>query len=160
MSYLAMGLFVLLAAALDQVSKLLVLEHIPFGSVVPCIDGLFHLTYVRNFGAAFSFLQGQRWLFILVFFAFVALLVWGFYKKTLPFQTFELWCLAAILGGGLGNIIDRVFRGYVVDMIAVEFIDFPVFNVADCFITCGAVLLMIHLAFWNRTFWKNEKAEK
>lgn len=65
--------------------------------------------------------------------------------------------LAAILGGGLGNILDRVFRGYVVDMIATDFISFPVFNVADCFITCGAIGLLIHLALFNRSFWREEK---
>ena len=64
---------------------------------------------------------------------------------------------AAILGGGLGNILDRVFRGYVVDMIATDFISFPVFNVADCFITCGVIGLLIHLALFNRSFWREEK---
>ena len=78
-------------------------------------------------------------------------------KVFLPFARFELWCLAAILGGGLGNILDRVFRGYVVDMIATDFISFPVFNVADCFITCGAIGLLIHLALFNRSFWREEK---
>ena len=78
-------------------------------------------------------------------------------QKFLPFARFELWCLAAILGGGLGNILDRVFRGYVVDMIATDFISFPVFNVADCFITCGAIGLLIHLALFNRSFWREEK---
>jgi len=124
---------------------------------VPLLEGVVHLTYVRNYGAAFSFLQGQRWLFIAVFVAFTALLIWGLHKKFLPFARFELWCLAAILGGGLGNILDRVFRGYVVDMIATDFISFPVFNVADCFITCGAIGLLIHLALFNRSFWREEK---
>lgn len=157
MSLIPLGLFVVLVTALDQLSKYLVLQHIGYCEVVPCIDGLFHLTYVQNYGAAFSIFQGQRWLFILVFAAFVVLVVWGIKKKALPFTTVELWCLAAIMGGGLGNIVDRVFRGYVVDMIAVEFMEFPVFNVADCFITCGAVALLVHLIFFNRSFWKDEK---
>ena len=63
----------------------------------------------------------------------------------------------AVFAGGLGNMIDRLRFGYVVDMIATEFIDFPVFNVADCFITCGCILLMLHLVFFNREFWKEEK---
>ena len=157
MRYLPMGLFALLAAALDQVSKFLVVEHIPYGTAVPCIPGVVHLTYVQNFGAAFSFLQGHRWLFVLAFVVLVALLGLGLNKKMLPFTRLGLWFLAAALGGGLGNIIDRVFRGYVVDMIAVEFISFPVFNLADCFITCGAALLLIHLVFWNKSFWKEDK---
>ena len=142
MSYIPMGLLALLIVAADQISKYFVVERIAYGSAVPLLEGVVHLTYVRNYGAAFSFLQGQRWLFIAVFVAFTALLIWGLHKKFLPFARFELWCLAAILGGGLGNILDRVFRGYVVDMIATDFISFPVFNVADCFITCGAIGLL------------------
>ena len=68
-----------------------------------------------------------------------------------------IWCIAAIYGGGLANMIDRLRMGYVVDMIETLFVDFPVFNVADCFITCGCVLLMIHLAFFNQKVWKEEK---
>ena len=73
------------------------------------------------------------------------------------FTTFERWCIAAIYGGGLGNMIDRVRMGYVVDMIETTFIEFPVFNVADCFITCGCILLMAHLILFHKDFWKDEK---
>jgi signal peptidase II len=62
-----------------------------------------------------------------------------------------------LFAGGFGNMIDRLLLGYVVDMIATEFINFPVFNVADCFITCGCILLMAHLVFFNKEFWKDEK---
>ena len=65
--------------------------------------------------------------------------------------------IASIYGGGLGNMVDRLRLGYVVDMIETQFMDFPVFNVADCFITCGCVLLLVHMAFFNRAFWKEEK---
>lgn len=157
MSLIPLGVFTVLIAILDQISKYLVIKLIDFGEVVDCVPGLFHLTYVKNTGAAFSMLEGQQWLFVLVFIAFVGLLVWSVRKKLLPFKTFELWCLAAVLGGGLGNIIDRLRLGYVVDMIEVEFITFPVFNVADCFITCGAIGLLLHLVLCNREFWKEEK---
>ena len=80
-----------------------------------------------------------------------------FSGKKMPFTTLERWCIAAVYAGGLGNMIDRLRLGYVVDMIEVEFIRFPVFNVADCFITCGCILLMLHLIFCNREFWKDEK---
>ena len=69
----------------------------------------------------------------------------------------ERWAIAAIYGGGLGNMIDRLRLGYVVDMIETQFMDFPVFNLADCFITCGCILLIVHLAFFNKAFWKEEK---
>lgn len=157
MSLIPLGLLAALVTLLDQISKYFVSRDIAYGTVISCIPGLFHLTYVKNYGAAFSMLQGQKWLFILIFVLFVALLVYGIRKKALPFARFELWCLAAILGGGLGNILDRLFRGYVVDMIAVDFINFPVFNVADCFITCGAIGLIVHLVFFNRDFWKDDR---
>ena len=101
----------------------------------------------------------MQWLFLIIFLLFTVGIVWEFSKKRLPFKAFERWCIVAVFAGGLGNMIDRLRLGYVVDMIATEFIDFPVFNVADCFITCGCILLIAHLAFFNRDFWKEEKKQ-
>lgn len=156
-SFLFYCLFVLGIVAADQVTKLLVLKNIPLFGKVSAIDGLFHLTYVQNTGAAFSSFQGMRWLFVVIFVVLTLAVLWEFFKKPLPFSTLERWCIAAIYGGALGNVIDRVRMGYVVDMICVDFIDFPVFNVADCFITCGCFLLIIHVIFFNKKFWKEEK---
>lgn len=72
MSYIPLGLFALLIVAADQISKYFVVERIAYGSTVPFLEGVLHLTYVQNYGAAFSFLQGHRWLFIVVFVVFVA----------------------------------------------------------------------------------------
>ena len=80
-----------------------------------------------------------------------------FSKKRLPLKNFERWCIVAVFAGGLGNMIDRLRFGYVVDMIKTEFMNFPVFNVADSFITCGCILLLVHLFFFNREFWKDDK---
>ena len=157
MQYLLMGLFVLIVVAADQLSKLWVVATIDLHSTVEAIPGLFHLTYVQNTGAAFSALQGMRWLFVAIFIVSTVAVIWEFSKKRMPFTTFERWCIAAVYAGGLGNIIDRVLYGYVVDMIAVDFISFPVFNVADCFITCGCIALIGHLVLCNREFWKDEK---
>ena len=115
------------------------------------------LTYVRNTGAAFSSFEGMQWLFALIFLFFTVALLWEYFKKRLPFTRFERFCIAAIYGGGVGNMIDRLRLGYVVDMIETLFVDFPVFNVADCFITCGCIALLAHLVFWNKPFWKDEK---
>lgn len=160
MTVILMGAFVALIVALDQLSKYFVVRDIALGGTVPFLEGVFHLTYVQNTGAAFSILQGQRWFFLLVFAAFIVLLFWAKKKNVLPFTRLEWWFMASIVGGGLGNIIDRVARGYVVDMIATDFIKFPVFNVADCFITCGAIALMVHLIFFNNEFWKDEKKKQ
>ena len=152
-----MLLFVFGITVADQVTKLLVVQQIPLFSQVDVIPGLFHLTYVQNTGAAFSAFKGMQWLFVVIFLVFTVAVIWDYVKKSLPFTTLERWCIAAVYAGGLGNMIDRLRLGYVVDMIEVEFIRFPVFNVADCFITCGCILLIAHLIFCNRDFWKDEK---
>ena len=155
--YALMALFVGVIVALDQWTKVLTLSNIALYEKVPFLDGLFHFTYVQNTGAAFSSFEGAMWLFALVFALFTALVIYDLVKKAMPFTVLERWCIAAVYGGGLGNMIDRLRLGYVVDMIEVEFIRFPVFNVADCFITCGCVLLLVHLIFFNKDFWKEEK---
>ena len=157
MLYLFMALFGFLVVIADQAVKLLVVAKIPLHSEVPAIKGLFHLTYTQNSGAAFSSFEGMTWLFVIVFILFTAGVIWEFSKKRWPFTTLERWCIVSVLAGGVGNMIDRLRLGYVVDMIEVEFMTFPVFNVADCFITCGCILLMVHLIFFNREFWKDEK---
>ena len=157
MLYLFMAVFAAVIVVLDQVTKALTLANIPLFGTVNAIPGLFHLTYVQNTGAAFSSFEGMQWMFALIFIVFTVAVVYDFAKKYMPFTTVERWAIAAIYGGGLGNMIDRIRLGFVVDMIKVEFIDFPVFNVADCFITCGCILLMVHLAFFNKEFWKDEK---
>ena len=157
MVYLSMGLMALGILAADQITKLLTVSNIALGAEVPVLDGLFHFTYAQNPGAAFSSFAGMQWLFALIFVAFAAFIIWEFPKKRWPFTTFDRFCIIAIFAGGLGNMIDRLRLSYVIDMIEVEFIRFPVFNVADCFITCGCILLMVHLVFFNRAFWKDEK---
>ena len=154
-------LFMILAAvgivAADQFTKYLTVANIPLQGQVPAIDGLFHYTYVQNTGAAFSALQNMQWLFVVVFAVFALFLIWEFPKKRLPFTMLDRWLLVCIFAGGVGNMIDRLRFGYVVDMIEVEFMRFAVFNVADCFITCGCIALMAHLILFNKAFWKEEK---
>ena len=143
--------------ALDQITKYLTVHFIPLYEHVPVLPGVVGLTYVRNTEAAFSSFEGMQWLFALIFLFFTVALLWEYFKKRLPFTRFERFCIAAIYGGGVGNMIDRLRLGYVVDMIETLFVDFPVFNVADCFITCGCIALLAHLVFWNKPFWKDEK---
>lgn len=157
MQYLFMGLYALVIVILDQVTKLLVLKNIPLGGHVDFIPGFLGLTYVQNPGAAFSSFEGAQWLFALIFLLFAAFILWEFPKKRMPFQTADRWLIVTIFAGGIGNMIDRFRFSYVVDMIQTEFVRFPVFNVADSFITCGCILLIIHLAFFNKEFWKDEK---
>ena len=157
MQYLWMVLFTAGIVGLDQFTKYLTVANIPLHTEIPAIPGLFHLTYVQNTGAAFSSFEGQQWLFVLVFAVFTAAIVWEFSGKRWPFTDLERWLVVSIYAGGLANMIDRIRLGFVVDMIEVDFMRFPVFNVADCFITCGCVLLIAHLVFCNKEFWKEDK---
>ena len=156
MQFLFMTLAALLIAGVDQFTKFLTVANIPLFGDVPFLPGFIQFTYVRNTGAAFSALQGMQWLFVAIFFVLTLLILWAYIKKPLPFTPFEWWCIAAIYGGGLGNVIDRIWLGYVVDMIQTQFMDFPVFNVADCFVTCGCIALIAHIIFFNKEFWKDE----
>ena len=157
MQALFFALFAAGIVAADQVTKYLTVANIPLGGEVEVLPGVVGLTYVKNFGAAFSSFQGMQWLFAVIFVVFTVAVVWEYRKKAMPFTAFERWCIIAVYGGGLGNMVDRVRLGYVVDMIETKFIRFPVFNVADCFITCGCVALIVHLVLFNREFWKEEK---
>ena len=157
MQYIPMILFALGIVAADQFTKYLTVANIALHGHVDVWPGVVGLTYVQNTGAAWSSFEGMIWLFALVFAVLTVAIVWEFSKKRLPFTTLERWCIAAIYGGGLGNMIDRLRLGFVVDMIETEFMNFPVFNVADCFITCGCILMLVHLFLFNKEFWKEEK---
>ncbi|MBQ7330634.1 MAG: signal peptidase II [Oscillospiraceae bacterium] len=157
MQILSYLLFALAIVGVDQFTKYLTVANIPLHGEVPFLEGILCFSYEKNFGAAFSSFQGMQWLFALIFFGLTAMILFEYYKKPLPFTKFDRWCIAAIWAGGLGNMIDRLRLGYVIDMLKTQFISFPVFNVADSFITCGCIALMVHLVFFNKEFWKDEK---
>ena len=157
MQYILMAIMAVGIVAADQLTKYLTVQSIPLFGHVPAIDGVFHFTFVQNTGAAFSSFEGMQWLFAVIFALFTAAVIWEFATGKMGFTTLERWCIAAVWAGGLGNMIDRVRLGYVVDMICTDFITFPVFNVADIFITCGCILLLVHLVFFNKAFWKDGK---
>ena len=151
------AILTVILVVLDQIVKYLVLQNIALGEHIPFIPYILDLTDVQNTGAAFSSFPGMRWLFFVIFVLFTVAIIWEFSKKRMPFTTFDRWCIVAIFGGGLGNIIDRVRLGFVVDMIELDFMTFAVFNIADCFISCGCVALLISLLFFNKNFWKDGK---
>ena len=149
-------LIVIGTVVLDQLSKLWVLHSLaPIGSY-PLWQDVFHFTYVENTGAAFGMLQDHRWVFMVI--SSVAILAMILYVViTKPKNRLEITAVAFIIGGGIGNIIDRFAFGYVRDMIEFTFMDFAIFNVADAFACIGAVMLVIYLLF----FWsKNQKKQK
>ena len=157
MTFFLYILFTVAVVAADQFTKYLTLANIPLHADVPFIPGFLGFTYVQNTGAAFSSFEGQQWLFAAIFVVLTVAIVWEYFKSPMPFTKFERWCIASIYAGGLGNMIDRIRLGYVVDMIETQFMHFPVFNVADCFITCGCFAMLFSLVFINKEFWKEEK---
>ena len=146
---MALVIFSILIVMLDQVSKYLVVTHIPLDSCVPVWDGVFHLTYLRNTGMAFSMLEGSRTLFLILT-AVALILMWLAVKKKWVDHPVGLWSLAAIAGGAVGNLIDRARLGFVIDMIEVEFMNFAVFNIADSFLVCGAIGLVVCTLFFDK----------
>ena len=157
MQFVFYVIFVGAVVLADQFTKALVVANIPLGGHVAFLPGFLDFTYVRNTGAAFSSFEGMQWLFALIFLVFTLGIFYEYFRKRMPFSNFERWMIAAIYAGGLGNMIDRLRLGYVVDMIETQFMEFPVFDVADCFITCGCIALFVSLGFFNKEFWKEEK---
>lgn len=131
-----------LAFLLDQLTKYLVVQIFKLGQTLPLLPGIFHFTYVTNTGAAFSLFTGKvewlRWLSLAVSLALVAL---ALLSPTL--NRWEQIGYGFILGGAMGNGIDRFRLGYVVDFLDFRLINFPVFNIADSFISIGILLLLI-----------------
>ena len=152
MIYAMMAAVVAAAVGLDQWVKWLTIRHIPEYTVLEePVLGLFRLAHHRNTGAAWSMLEGQTWFFLLALGIFVVVLFIMIRKRWFNKKA-ELLALAAILGGAVGNAIDRIFRGgEVVDMIKFNFwMDFPTFNVADIFITVGCAFLVIYVIFFDK----------
>lgn len=131
---------------LDQWSKLWTVAHIELGEVIPFCPPLFSLTYLRNYGAAFSMLQHQQWLFTIITIAVLGYAAYYLMKQK-TFNWLLFTGLTLIMAGGIGNFIDRLRLGYVVDMVHLDFMSFAIFNVADAYLTVGVALLM--LALWR-----------
>ena len=149
----------LVLVALDQLIKLLVIDYLkPIGSY-PLIDGFIQLNYAENTGAAFGSFSGYTNLLsiftlVLIIVGTVALML-----KKIKFGV-EYVCVALIIAGGLGNLIDRVFRGFVVDYIEPLFIDFAIFNFADILVTCSCIVLVVWMLYEIYRESKIEKAKK
>ena len=140
------GLLVLIA--LDQWTKHLAVLHLKDQPDIILIPGVFQLHYLENRGAAFGILQGQKAVFLIC--TAVVLVLIAFYYNRLPGgRRYTLMRVVAVLlaAGALGNLIDRMRYSYVVDFLYFKLIDFPVFNVADCYVTVGAVLLAVLILF-------------
>lgn len=132
------------AVILDQIVKAWVRSALPkTGDTAPCIPGVLRLLHVENTGAAFSMGEGKGFFFVAIAVAIFILALLAVWKEELsvPFAL----ALGAVAGGGIGNMIDRLVQGSVTDFFATQFMDFPVFNVADIFVTLGVICVLICL---------------
>jgi len=147
------SLIVVIIIALDQISKYWVINNIGPTDSITVIPEVIDFVYVKNTGAAFSFLADKTYGIIFlscISVAFCIGVVWFMIKKK-PQNKLLTISLALMLSGAFGNVIDRISRGYVVDFIETTFIKFPVFNVADIAITLGAALVIIFVLFFDKS---------
>lgn len=144
------SLFVAGAVFLDQYTKLLAAARLKGKEALSLIPGILELKYLypENRGIAFGMFQGSTAFFAVVSMVLFALIIWVFVRipKKPYYVPFMAVCVL-MLSGALGNMIDRVFRGYVIDFIYISLIDFPVFNMADIYVVCGGILLVILVFF-------------
>lgn len=155
MIYLFSSLLALLAIGLDQWSKYLTVAHLALGERRPLLPGIVRLTHVQNDGMSFSLFSGARWIFVVLTILVLAFAIFAVWRRWVR-HPLGLLSLSAVFGGAVGNLIDRIRLGYVVDMLEFEFMRFAVFNVADIFITVGGVLFCI----WAIFFWKDPKTKE
>ena len=132
--------------AIDQVIKIAVVNRFAAGGSMDILFGLIRIRYVENTGAAFSSMQNQT-VFLTIFTA-VVIVMFIFLLMTKKIKPgFIYWCVAVVIAGGAGNFVDRIARGFVVDYIEPTFVNFAVFNFADCCVTVGAALLIIKTVY-------------
>lgn len=141
-------LLVIFIIALDQITKYLAKVYIkPLDTQsIPIIRDVFHLTYTQNTGAAFSILQNQRWIFITLTIIFIIFAVYYLIKHKNDNLLLRI-ALSMVLAGAVGNLIDRIWLGYVVDFFDFRLINFAIFNIADTSVVIGSILLAYYLLF-------------
>ena len=140
------AILTVILVALDQLVKYLVLENIPLGQHVPFLPYILDLTYVQNTGAAFSMFNQHTWILTMVSLVMSVVLAVAIWKNFFRHPLGKL-CLTLVLGGAIGNLIDRAFRGFVVDMFNVLFMHFAVFNVADICVVVGGIAAALYYLF-------------
>lgn len=138
------AVMIVLIVAFDQLTKYFATVHLSNGRIVPFIKGVVQFNYALNKGMAFSMLSGERWLLVGVTAIACATALWYlFSNRCKPLWLY--WSVGVCVAGGIGNLIDRVLYGAVVDFIEPTFVNFAIFNIADCAVTLGAISLIVYL---------------
>lgn len=134
---------------LDQLTKWWAVTALADGTVIPVWPSVFELRYTENRGAAFGMLQNQQWLFIVMTLLLIVVIGYLLFSKKLPQHPLVWTACLLIVAGGIGNLIDRIAREFVVDFLYFRLINFPIFNVADIFVTVGAAAGIVYLLFFD-----------
>ena len=150
---------ILLCVALDQALKLWTVANLELYGAAPLLPGIVELRYIQNTGGGFSILTGHTWLLAAATAAVMIVMAVLLYRKYFP-HPWGMWTLTLILGGGLGNLIDRVRLGYVVDMFNLQFMNYPVFNIADIFVVCGTIGFAAYYLLYHDKVMKAKNEEK
>lgn len=151
--YLAVyGALTFLVVLLDYITKRIVSGNMVLYQSIPVIKGVFNITYVKNTGASFGMMAGARWFFVAVTVILIAAVIYYAVKNKITDKLF-LVSASFVVGGGIGNLIDRIATGAVVDFFDFCLINFAIFNVADCFVVVGVILMAIY-------YIKEEKTKK
>lgn len=146
-----------LIVAFDQATKYFAKQYLYGKEAKQFIKGVAEFVYVENTGAAFSMLSSGRWFFIILTSAAIIACLIYIFKGNGQKNLWVFWSLGVIISGAIGNLIDRVFLGYVVDFINPTFVNFAVFNIADCAVTLGSIAFLGYLVF---DMFKKEKTNE
>lgn len=152
---LAIAFFIVI---IDQIIKYVVTLYLPQAGTVTAVPYILDLTYVENRGVAFGMFKDMRWFFIIFTSIIILVLLYIIFYKDIKSKLFYI-SSALIIGGGIGNLIDRIFLGYVIDYLQLSFFS-PVCNFADYAITAGTVMLIIYLLFFSDFSKSEQKKEK
>lgn len=152
---LILSLIIILVLVLsDQLIKIWVIENLTLNQTVDFITlagkKILNLTYLQNDGAAFGSFSNMRYLLIIITTLLIIGCIYLMIRSVKDKDNFSIITLSVIIGGGIGNLIDRIFRGgKVIDYIEVGFMDFAIFNLADCFVVVGAILFGVYIVFFE-----------
>lgn len=137
---------IFLIVAFDRLTKYLATAYLKDSEAVNLIKGVVQLRYAENTGMAFSMLSGARWVFIVLSSIVCVFVIWYLFSGRCK-SLWAYWSLAVIASGGIGNLIDRIANGYVVDFIEPTFMNFAVFNIADSAVTLGAIVFVGYMLY-------------
>lgn len=155
------AILVIFIVLFDQITKYFADLYLQNCDAVGMIPNIISLRYHRNSGAAWGILSDHRWVFMVISsLAIIVIIVFLIYTRKHKQSRLLTISLSFFLGGGIGNMIDRVRLGYVIDFLRFDFIDFPIFNIADSFITIGAVIMLLYLILDTVKEEKAKRAEK